>query len=120
MYLTEEELKVLKGLMVLRVLKGLEVLKGLRSIGVLRFKVFGGARRFFKKEPFRVQKKCVGRAQRHELNEVKDNRYPCYEATKIASAMESKLWRWRRVKEYYQDMFEPDWNNGIRAMRAMM
>ena len=44
----------------------------------------------------------------------------CYEPTNIAWTRESLFWRWRRVKEYYQELFEPDWDSALKAVKSMM
>ncbi len=103
-YLCKEEFKFLK------LLKG----RYLRKRG--RFSEKRRATDFaVKKEPV----ECHGNQDLYETN---GDGYPCYEPTNIEFTRDSALWRWRRVKEYHQDLHDMNGDNGteLRAVYELM
>lgn len=89
----------------------------------LRLAFLKRARRFFKKEP---KPRSLAKKDILECPTTKDPSggngkiCPSYESTSIHYTRDSLLWGWRRVKEYFRDLFDMDNASATREVYALM
>jgi len=82
-----------------------------KYIKVLKERFLKRAHGFFKKAP---RARFVGKREALESLRSKDflpgngNIFPCYESTNILQTRYSLFWSWRRVKRYYDELFEEE------------
>ena len=118
--------------MYLRVLRSLKELSGVLKFKVLRevklvVKGKGDDRYHYQgteRQSYAIQERTFQKKDRKDniiacSQSKEDNISPCYEPTNIAFTRESLFWRWRRVKEYYQELFEPDWDSTLKVVKSM-